>query len=401
MTPAFKVVSNRTDITDIVGERFVSLRLTDETGTESDTFELTLADHRQDQPLNLPPVGAELDISIGYVGNLSKMGRYVVDEIALEGPPSQMTIRGRAAVYETSKGGQTDLQTQKTRSWKKDTSIKTLVDTIAREHGLTAKVSSKLANIKLPHTDQSCESDLNLLLRLAKRYDAICKPANGILLFTPKGDAQSAGGQAMTSITLTPEHVATWSVTIAAKESAGTCVAYYRDNKQAKRYEVRVGEGDPVRQLRMQYKDRDSAEAAAQADMRKRAREDRKLELTLVGRADVIAETTLNLSGFREGVNGLWLVARAEHIIDTGGYQLSVSAELPNSEIGKQSPGANAAQGGSTSGKPFEGSTPVSALDHRIDQKVTAAIDSLKSEADPLPQYLDADDPIDGDGGFY
>ncbi|USI86870.1 hypothetical protein LZ086_00110 [Acinetobacter johnsonii] len=53
---------------------------------------------------------------------------------------------------------------------------------IAREHGLEPIVSKSVSALKLPHFDQSDESDLNFLLRIAKRYDAVCKPAGGKLL---------------------------------------------------------------------------------------------------------------------------------------------------------------------------------------------------------------------------
>ncbi len=66
-------------------------------------------------------------------------------------------------------------------------------------------MSPHLASIALPHTDQSHESDMNLLSRLAKRYDAVAKPAGGTLVFTRRGIAKSASGQDLARITLTPK----------------------------------------------------------------------------------------------------------------------------------------------------------------------------------------------------
>jgi phage protein D len=67
---------------------------------------------------------------------------------------------------------------------------------LANHQDITAKIRERL-DIALPHTDQASESDMNLLHRLAKRYDAIAKPAGGHLLFLRGGDAQSVTGVAL------------------------------------------------------------------------------------------------------------------------------------------------------------------------------------------------------------
>ena len=167
---------------------------------------------------------------------------------------------------------------------------------------------------------------------MAKRYDAIAKPAGGYLMFVSRGDAVSASGSPMPTIELQPSDVANWSVTMASRDSAGTAVAYWRDNRKAKRYEVTVGDGEPVYRIRRQFPDKASAEAAARAELRSRARTERTVDLELVGRADLVAESQLQLKGFRDGVDGLWLAKNTTHRIDSAGYVTSVSGEIPNSE---------------------------------------------------------------------
>ena len=46
----------------------------------------------------------------------------------------------------------------------------------------------------------------------------------------------------------------------------------------------------------------------------------------------VSAETPLTLSGFRNGVDGLWIAARVSHDIDNSGYSTSVEAETPTAD---------------------------------------------------------------------
>lgn len=330
IAPAFRVIANSRDITAQIRDRFKSLRLVDETGETSDTVEITLADHDPANPIAIPPTGAELEIFLGYDDQARRMGLFVCDEIELAGYPSELVIRARAAPQEQSKAGMTDLQTQKTRSWKRGTTIGAMVRRMAGEHRMRPSVSPALASIALPHTDQSHESDINLLTRLARRYDAIAKPAGGALVFAKRGDGAAASGAELARVTLTPRDGNDYRVTIASRESAGTAIAYYRDTRRAQRREVKVGEGEPVVRLRMAYADAVSAENAARAEQRKRARRERTLWFAFPGRPDVAAESVVTMQGFRDGVDGEWLVARAEHYIGPMGYRCTIECEQPN-----------------------------------------------------------------------
>lgn len=332
IAPAYRIVANNQDITNKLRERFKSLRLTDETGTTTDTVEITLADNDPDNPIDVPATGAELEVYLGYDDQAQHMGLFICDEIELSGYPGQMVIRARAAPYEKSKGGKADMQSQKTRSWKKGTTLGAMVNRIAGEHGLKPAVSSALSSIALPHTDQSHESDMNLLSRLAKRYDAIAKPAGGSLVFAKRGDSASASGAPLKGVTLTPRDGKDYRVTLATRGAAGCCVAYYRDSRKAERREVAIGDGEPVIRLRMAYADRVSAEEAARAEQRKRARATRTMTYTFPGRPEVQAEATATMSGFRPGVDGDWLIKRVEHYVGPQGYKCTIDAEQPNTD---------------------------------------------------------------------
>lgn len=330
--PSFSVIANNDNVTIKIRERFKSLLITDETGETADTVEIALADHDSTHPIGVPPRGSELKIAIGYGGSPRFMGLFVVDEIELSGFPGQLIIRGRAAPYKASRGGMRDLQSQKTRSWPKGTTIGEMVKRMAGEHRLEPAVSASLASIALPHTDQAHESDMNLLIRLAKRYDAIAKPAGGSLVFAKRGASSTVKGEEMPRVTLTPADGNDYRVTIASRDSPGTCVAYYRDTSKAQRREVTIGDGDPVIRLRMSYADRVSAENAARAEQRKRARAQRTLFYSLPGRPELIAESMVTMRGFRPDVDGEWLVTHAEHYLGSGGYRTTIECEKPNTE---------------------------------------------------------------------
>lgn len=333
VTPGFKLVANDADITATISERFSSLRLTDETGITADTLEIVLADTMPDKPIKVPPTGAELELWLGFDGDLQRKGLFVVDEIVLEGWPSTMTLCARAAIYEGTPKGKADLQTQKTRSWPKGTTIGAMVAKMAGEHGMQAAVSASLADITLPHVDQTAESDISFLVRLARRYDAIAKPAGGKLVFAARGEGKSVSGADLPRITLQPGDVGRYRMRLSTRESPGTVVAFYRLNGEGKRHEVTVGDGDPVRRIRWQYPDQSSARAAALAEFARRQRGEESLMLELGGRADLQAEGILTLDGFRDGVGGDWLAMRVEHELSKGtGYVCRIEAERPNGE---------------------------------------------------------------------
>jgi hypothetical protein len=81
----------------------------------------------------------------------------------------------------------------------------------------------------------------------------------------------------------------------------------------------------------MQYANKDTALAAARAELDRRGRGERKLEVTLPGRADLAAEAPLTMAGFRDGVDGSWIITSVHHALDNQGYVCTVQAEVPNS----------------------------------------------------------------------
>lgn len=331
--PTFSITANQADITAAILDRFISLTLTDAIGMESDTLEITLADNDPLVPISIPPTGAELELAMGYDGINTPMGLFVCDEVEVAGWPGEMVIRARAAVYEKSKGGKTDLQTQKTRSWDAGTTLAAMVEKIASEHSLTAAVAESLKSIQLPHTDQADESDINLLTRLAKKYDAIVKPAAGKLVLAKRGESKSVGGEELAPVALVPSDCINFRMVLAKRETAGQVVAYWHAVKEAKRNEVKVGTGEPVRRLKQYYPTEEMALAAARADLARRERGQQTISLSCDGSPAILAEAPLTLAGFRPGVDGDWLISRVTHRIDAiGGYTCDVEAEKPNSE---------------------------------------------------------------------
>ena len=332
LKPTFRILANEADITGTLQSRLISLRYTDASGVESDILEVVVSDADPDAPIQQPPPGAEMQLFLGYDGLSQYMGAFVADEIEMSGWPSEMTIRARSAVFAKSKKGKTGLQSQKSRSWPKDTKIGDMVSKIAKEHSLTPKVSESLKSIKLPHIAQTDESDLNFLSRIARKYDGVVKPVGENLIFAKRGETKSVSGENLPPVVLTPGQVSRFRVVTSTRETAGMVVAYWHAVKNAKRHEVKVGEGEPVKRLKMYYPTQEMALAAARAELDRRKRHKTTISIQFPGDPNVAAEAKLVLAGFREGVDGEWLITRVEHTLGSGGYVCSVEAETPNDD---------------------------------------------------------------------
>ncbi len=328
--PRYRLVANDSDITGIIADRFVSLTLTDETGNTSDMLEFVLADHIPDKPIQKPPTGAQLQLFLGYDTTTQGMGTFIVDEIEMAGSPDQMVIRARAAAYDMGNDGAFHLQTQKVRSWKAGTTLSAMVQKVAKEHGMTGLVAASLAKIQLPHVDQQDESDLNMLLRIGKKYDAVVKPAGGKLVMAKRGEFKSVSGQTLPPVALHKLDCSHWHFTEQKRETAGSVVAYWHLVKQAKRHMITVGSGEPVRRIKQYFPTQAEAVAAAKAELARRTRAMQRMSISLPGRTDLVAETQVTLTGWREGIPTIWLASRVEHTLDSGGYACRVELEQPD-----------------------------------------------------------------------
>lgn len=337
MTPTFRITANDEDITVALRERFVSLRLTDKAGIESDELSLTLADHDPNAPIALPPTGAELKVWLGYDDQADEMGAFIVDSLEMSWPPNQLKIVAKAAPMAVSQSGEGSqrpmLQTKKTRSWEAGTTLGDMVRTIASEHSLEPAIQDVMAGIGLSHIDQTDESDMSLLTRLAHQYDGIIKPGGGRLLLAQRAASQSAGGAAggepLPTVAITPGMISRGRMKLAKRGAAGKVVARWRDTDAAATLEISAGEGEPVQRLQTVYPDEAAARAAARSELRRGQRGEQTLDLTLPGNTALMAEGRLALSGFREGADGEWLITEVQHRLGHGGFSSQVKGELP------------------------------------------------------------------------
>ncbi|KZN57593.1 hypothetical protein N473_06820 [Pseudoalteromonas luteoviolacea CPMOR-1] len=323
MHPVFKITANNIDITQIVTDRVLSITVTDEAGVDSDTLSVVLDD--RDNHIKLPTQGAEIAIELGIGDRKVDKGLYIVDEVILSGQPDELELRCKAADMRAS------LKERKTRSFDNVT-LGDLLRSIASQHGLQAAISEQFTQIQLTHIDQTNEHDLHLVTRLAKQYDAVGKIASGRLIFTTKGEANSASGQPLPITRLTKQDVSEYTVTMADRGKYKSAKAFWHDHTTAQRQIVTIGGGEPALTLRHIYDGEQAAQRAAKAKLDAMTRGLATGSLSIPGThkaLSILAESKIELVGFRTGVNGEWIVTRSEVNLSSAGLIVNVEFESP------------------------------------------------------------------------
>lgn len=358
--PTVTILADGADVTEAVMARLESLTLTDNAGDESDS--LTLELENADEKLEAPAEGRVLTVYLGYDGEVTDMGQFVVDEVDAEGPPSKATVRARATPFDAA-GELNTMQTKKRRSFEL-TTIGELVATIAGDAGLEPVVASSLAGIALPHIDQADESDIHLLTRIAKDYGAFVKPASGRLMFLAKGSGQTASGTPIPRTTITRTQVERYAYNRSKRDATGSVVATYRDPIQGLDQEIKAGEAEPVDRLRFNYSTREEAQAAAEARLKQAKLGKDVVSLTMPGDTAVVAGSPIELSGFPLSIDGRWLIKKVTHsVTPSDGYTMTVESETEDEDAagagsGSSNGGGSVDPGGLDAVPPLTPSVP-------------------------------------------
>ncbi|VVN74744.1 hypothetical protein PS708_00637 [Pseudomonas fluorescens] len=319
MTPQFRIVANGSDITSLINDRLLLLRTTDKPGMESDEFELRIDD--RDGLVTLPARGAGIEVYLGYVEtSLVRLGRYVVDEIEVSGPPDTIVIRGKASdMRGTGKS-------IRSGSWE-DVPLSKIVSDIAARNGWTpaCTIATKVAR-----ADQLHESDFSFVTRLAKQYDCTAKVGDGKLMVMQRQAGLSASGKVIGAITITRSDVSRWQFRLGDRNAHKTVVAKHQDKKTGKLSVVSLENDDVPDGLPAVHTDRHihpnktAAESAAKARLAAFNRSTAGVRLEMPGRTDLFAERSINAQGFKVGLDGEYLVDSVEQTFTQAGWSTTV-----------------------------------------------------------------------------
>ena len=311
--PTFELVVAGRNITRTVNSRLIRLTLAESRGDEADQLDIEIDD--SDGKMNLPAKGAKIALRLGWQGwNMVDKGEFVVDEVEHAGAPDRISIRARAADMKR------ELRARAEHSYH-DTTLDAIVRDVAQRNGLQAKVDPTLADIPVAHVDQTHESDLHFLTRLAKQHDAVCTVKKGRLAFIPINSGTNAAGQALEGWTITRADGDQHRYSSSTRDAFEGVKAYWSDRVNGRRKSVVAGKKDgSLKTLKETYASEQDALAAARAERQRLERGMATFELALaVGRPEITAQSPIKVTGWKEEIDGEdWLVKEVTHTLNDG-----------------------------------------------------------------------------------
>lgn len=320
----YRITLDGRDLSLLVAPHLISLALSESRADEADTLDIVLDDSQG--IFAIPKRGVTIRLSIGWVGaQLVDKGSFTVDEIEHSGAPDVITIRARSASMTHA------MSARREKSWHRQT-IGSIVGAIADRHSLKAAIGEALGSVAIAHIDQTHESDMSFLTRLAKRYDAVMNVKASHLLFMSIGIGETASGEPLEVLHLTRASGDQHRYHVAQRESYAAVRASYHSNGKAKRESVRAGAEDSrnVKVLPDNYATEAEARAAAQAEYTRTQRGQATMSYTLaLGRPEVFPEMNVAVSGFKPDIDATqWLVKKATHAIGEGGFTTALELEV-------------------------------------------------------------------------
>lgn len=342
--PAFSIRQGEKVLTEL-SDRVISISLTDNRGFDADQLTLELDD--TDGSVALPPRGAELSFWLGWMGEaLVYKGVYTVDEVAHDGPPDRITVTARSADFRE------EFNVKREVSWH-DVTVERVVSAIAKRYGLTPQISDLLMDVEIDHADQTQESDMSFLTRMAEMLGAIATVKNGNLLFIVPGGGFTTSGKAIPSIAITRSSGDRHRFRVADRDAYTGVRAYWLDLNYGKKKKVSVRrrattkkkdksssrEGDYIEGaegnvfiMRKTFQNEEAARRAAAAKWQQLQRGAAEFSITLArGRAELYPEMHATVIGFKADIDALdWIISKVQHDVDSNGFttQLNFEAKI-------------------------------------------------------------------------
>ncbi|HIB6424224.1 TPA: contractile injection system protein, VgrG/Pvc8 family, partial [Escherichia coli] len=223
-------------------------------------------------------------------------------------------------------------------------------------------ISDMLMDIEIDHADQTEESDMSFLTRMADMLGAITTVKNGCLLFILPGGGVTVDGLPLPSFALARSDGDSHQFRIADRQAYTGVKAYWLDLNHGKKKAVNIkkrkthaeknssregsymeGAEGNVFVLRKTYPNEIAAQRAAAARWQQLQRGAAEFSITLArGRAELYPEMHGTVTGFKTAIdNQDWLIAKVEHNIDGSGFttRLELEARIPEWIAEKESNG--------------------------------------------------------------
>ena len=314
----------------LLNQRLMHWSHTDAAGIESDRLELTLNIEGLE---GLPSLSGKIGLRVGYQESaLVEKGEFVITQRTPVLFPMRLMIVATAAPF--SMLDASGYRQRRSASYG-PTTLGALFRQLVSRHGFSPRVAPALEGIAIAHIDQSNESDMAFITRLAKRYSAVTKPINELYVLAETGQVKSLTGQLLPQVKLsvTQDNRPGDQAFITAKldetsrsKYMGSRVTWW-DAAGGKQQVVEVGVA-PFKTLRQRCQNQAEARAVAEGELRRVGREGLKLVIDCPGNPLLAAEGLLVLDEtWPSYMQGQWSMKQVVHVGDpVTGYRSSITA---------------------------------------------------------------------------
>ncbi|AHC33967.1 MULTISPECIES: contractile injection system protein, VgrG/Pvc8 family [unclassified Pseudomonas] len=314
----------------LLNQRLMRWIHTDAAGIETDRLELTLNIEGLD---GLPTLNGKIGLRVGYLeSGLVEKGEFVVTQRTPVLFPMRLMIVATAAPFSVVDA--TGYRQRRSASYG-PTTLGALFRQLVSRHGYSPRVAPALEGIAIAHIDQSNESDMAFISRLARLYSAVTKPFNELYVLAEAGRAKSLSGQLLPEVKLSvteDNHPGEQSfITAKLDEKSRSkyegCRVSWWDAAAGRQRVVQVGNA-PFKTLRQRYQNEAEARAVAEGELRRVGRENLKLVIDCPGNPLLAAEGLLVLDeSWPSYMQGRWSIKQVVHVGDPAtGYRSSITA---------------------------------------------------------------------------
>ncbi|MGY2289120.1 phage late control D family protein [Pseudomonas sp. SDO528_S397] len=314
----------------LLNQRVMQWSHTDAAGFKSDVLELTINIEGLD---GLPDLGGKIGFRAGYKETgLVEKGQFLITRRTPMLFPMQLVIMATAAPF--SMTDESGYRQRRSASYG-PTTLGALFRLLVTRHGFSPRVAPSLEGIAIPHIDQSNESDMAFITRLARQHYAVGKPVNELYVLAEKGQVKSISGVDLPEVTLSvtqdnrPGKQAFISAKYDEKSKAvfqGSRVKWW-DAAAGKQQVVEVGIA-PFNTLSQRYQTEAQARAVAQGELLRGRREGVILLIDCPGNPLLTAEGVLQLDeSWPAYMRGRWSINEVTHTHNAkGGYRSLIKA---------------------------------------------------------------------------
>ncbi|MCL9783676.1 phage late control D family protein [Vibrio sp. S4M6] len=310
----------------------MSFERQDAPGNKSDTLKLVICTADID---GVPKADAEIRWFEGYKGKEVDKGLFTITRVIPQLFPPQVTVIATAVPFKIS--DPTGIKERRSNSWE-NVSLGSIFRELVTPHGFSPRVDPELEGIEIDHISQTDETDTAFLRRLARKYDAVSKPVDGLYVLARRGKVKTITGQNIPVKTISVPNINTPSeigfVNAATDNPSKTrfkgVIARWKNVNNGAEEEVRKG-SKPFKKLSDVFASQSEANSAAESSLRENDRKGRTLRIDMEGDPFVVAEGLIQLdSTWPEHSQGSYscdkVISRWSY---SSTYRLHVTATIP------------------------------------------------------------------------